>query len=89
MILPRIRVKNTFVNDKNDKKNQITYIIMYIQSWLNGNNSLRCPTSSIARIVRYDAFDDTMIQVERNTILNLQKPIVTTMSSRNTIRFNP
>lgn len=43
----------------------------------------------IARIVRCDAFDDTMIQVERNTILNLQKPIVTTMSSRNTIRFNP
>lgn len=51
--------------------------------------NLCCPTSSTARIIRHDAFDDTMIQVERNTILNLQKPIVTTMSSRNTIRLNP
>lgn len=85
MILPRIRVKNTFVNDKNDKKNQITYIIMYIQSWLNGNNSLRCPTSSIARIVRCDAFDDTMIQVERNTILNLQNSDNHELEKHNTV----
>lgn len=74
MILPRIRVKNTLNDKKMLKKPNHVYHNVYskLAKWKQ-----QFVLSDISRIVRCDAFDDTMIQVERNTILNLQKPIVT------------